>query len=331
MVNYDRYIKSSGTHYISNSGHDENGKYHGGKAGDQTGQEWQLRSWYNRPWSCVLRWSDQTAAQKFAELGIDAALNNKIGYDQYQRKTYWTQLEKVGYDPAKIQTACEADCTAGVTCNCKAVGYLLNIAKLKSLAIDTYSGNMRTRFKNAGFTVLTNSKYLTSADYLLPGDVLLYEGHHAAMNITLGKKAGAWNSVNPKQDDGTPKVYVTGSAVNVRTAPNILGKVMGTVHKGDALVYQDNDSESGWHLVVYNGQNGWISPKYTDIRRTKIMITGRAVNIRSEASAAGKIYGTAHMGDMFAYLGDTKDGWYHIQYGDRSAWVSSKYSEVINK
>lgn len=40
---------------ISNSGHDENGKYSGGKAGDQTGTEWALIPWYNRPWKCVLR------------------------------------------------------------------------------------------------------------------------------------------------------------------------------------------------------------------------------------------------------------------------------------
>ena len=39
---------------ISNSGHDENGGYRGGKAGDQTGTEWYLRSWYDRPWNCVI-------------------------------------------------------------------------------------------------------------------------------------------------------------------------------------------------------------------------------------------------------------------------------------
>lgn len=44
-----RYINSTGTHYISNSGSDENGAYRGGQAGDQTGKEWRMRSWYNRP------------------------------------------------------------------------------------------------------------------------------------------------------------------------------------------------------------------------------------------------------------------------------------------
>ena len=39
MQNYKKYILSTGTHYISNSGSDENGAYHGGKAGDQSGHE----------------------------------------------------------------------------------------------------------------------------------------------------------------------------------------------------------------------------------------------------------------------------------------------------
>ena len=53
-----KYINSTGTHYISNSGSDENGGARGGSAGDQTGKEWQMRAWYNRPWSCVLRYPD---------------------------------------------------------------------------------------------------------------------------------------------------------------------------------------------------------------------------------------------------------------------------------
>ena len=45
---------------ISNCGHDENNRYSGGKAGDQTGTEWRVINWYNRPWKCVLRHPDLT-------------------------------------------------------------------------------------------------------------------------------------------------------------------------------------------------------------------------------------------------------------------------------
>ena len=33
-INYSKYINSKTTHYIANSGSDENKEYHGGKAGD---------------------------------------------------------------------------------------------------------------------------------------------------------------------------------------------------------------------------------------------------------------------------------------------------------
>lgn len=90
-----KYINSTGTHYISNSGSDENGSYAGGQAGDQTGKEWRMRDWYDRPWKCVLRYPDQKVALKIAQLAIDAALNDRIGYDQSQNRTYLTKYYRV--------------------------------------------------------------------------------------------------------------------------------------------------------------------------------------------------------------------------------------------
>lgn len=196
-TNYDKYIFSTGTHYISNSGGDENRGTRGGQAGDQTGKEWELKGWYNRPWSVILRWPNQTVAQTIAKLSIDAALNNKIGYDQGQRNSYWNELQKVDYNPAKITTPCEEDCTAGVSANVKAAGYIHNIPALKNLPICS-SRNMRQEFVKAGFRALTESKYLTDGKYLFPGDILLYERHHGAANITLG--AAVKDSWDPSKD-----------------------------------------------------------------------------------------------------------------------------------
>ncbi len=190
---------------ISNSGHDENGRYSGGKAGDQGG-EWVIQSWYNRPWTCVLRHPDSKVRAEIAKLARAAAKNDKIGYDQSQRTTFWNQLKKVGYDPAKITVACEADCSAGVVAIVKAVGYRLNIDKLKNVSEDAYTGNLRAVLKSAEFTCLTASKYLTSAAYLLVGDVLLYDGHHTCINLDDGSKAGgssASDNILRKGDSGT--------------------------------------------------------------------------------------------------------------------------------
>ena len=205
---------------LSNSGYDENRKYSGGKAGDQTGLEWRLVSWYSYPWNCVIRHPNQSVRTKLAELSIAAANNNKIGYDQNQRNTYWNYLVKAGYNPSKITTACEADCSSGVCANIKAVGHLLGIKSLQNISC-TYTGNMRSGLKAAGFEILTASKYLTSDKYLLAGDILLNDVHHVAVNVTNGTMSGAENvgyetdettsCYCNKEDYETVKTYRNGS------------------------------------------------------------------------------------------------------------------------
>ena len=276
-INYDKYLYSNGTHYISNSGKDENNAYHGGKAGDQTGHEWELKGWYNRPWSVVLRYPDQAVALLIAKLSIAAALNNKIGYDQYQRTTYWTQLKAAGYDPSKITVACEEDCTAGVSANVKAAGAIMGIKALEDLPICS-SRNMRQEFVKAGFVALTASKYLTGTGYLLPGDVLLYENHHAAANVTLGSKVKedwhpeGYEALHPEQPEEEPQdvpvpyVLITGNSVNIRYGPSTDYKVIDATRKGDKLPYFGYSyPANGWNLVEFNGKTGWVSPKYSEV------------------------------------------------------------------
>lgn len=180
---------------ISNSGSDEHGNYKGGTAGDNTGKEWYIRDWYNRPWNCVLRHPDPEVRACLADLATKAANNNRIGYDQYQRQTYWNELQKVNYDPSKITVACEADCSAGVIANVKAAGHLLGREELQGITC-TYTGNMRSGLKAAGFACLTESKYLTGSSYLVAGDILLNDAHHTATAVTNGVNSGN-GSISP--------------------------------------------------------------------------------------------------------------------------------------
>ena len=198
---------------ISNSGCDERGKINGGKAGDQTGYEWVIRNWYNRPWKCVLRHPDAKVRSKFAELSRAAANNNNVGYDQYQRDTYWNQLIKNNYNPSKITVPCEADCSAGVIANTKATGYILGNKNLQAITA-TYTGNMREAFKKAGFTCLTDKKYLTSGDYLIEGDILLNDSCHTAAVVSNGSKSGedTVSNTKPVNNSSSKKIVATEAA-----------------------------------------------------------------------------------------------------------------------
>lgn len=223
---------------ISNSGHDERGKYAGGVAGDQTGGEWALINWYSRPWNFVLRHPNAQVREILAQLSEEAARNNNVGYDQNQRTTYWTQLAKFGYRPSKIKVKCESDCSAGVAANVKATGHLLGIDALKNVSKDCYTGNLRAALKKAGFQVLTDSKYLTSDKYLLRGDILLYEFHHTAVNVTNGSKSGtgSTSTSNSPASAGT----TTG---NVGKGQKWLNSNYGNLLKNNlgALLEVDND------------------------------------------------------------------------------------------
>lgn len=184
---------------IANCGSDEKEKYSGGSAGDQTGKEYQVRSWYSRPWLCVLRFPDTTVGQKLATKAKNAANNDNIGYDQGQRLTFYNALKAADWKPKNIKTKCEADCSSSTAALVIAVGHALNLAKLQKVNPSCTTSNLRAALKAAGFEVLTDPKYLTSDDYLLPGDILLKDGSHVAINLTTGSKATATTSSGTKK------------------------------------------------------------------------------------------------------------------------------------
>ena len=186
---------------ISNSGHDERNRYRGGKAGDQGG-EWVIRSWYSRPWSIIIRFEDKAIAFMIATLAIFAALNDHIGYDQGNRTSFWTALKAAGYDPRKITTPCEADCSAGVLAIVKAALILTGHTKAaEKININGYTGNELSIIKGCGLKVKTFTDYshTHSTQYLLPGDILLYNNYktgdgHTAINLGYGAKMKETNN-----------------------------------------------------------------------------------------------------------------------------------------
>ena len=319
-----KYINSTGTHYISNSGSDENGAYSGGQAGDQTGKEWRMRDWYNRPWTCVLRYPDQKVALKIAQLAIDAALNDHIGYDQSQNRTYLAQLKSVGWEPSKINVNCEADCSAGVCANVTAAGYLLGIKALQNHT-GTYTGNMRSALTKAGFQLLTDSKYLTSGDYLLPGDILLNDGHHTATNVTVGKKVkDQW-----KPTSATP---VTPAPVVTKYYRVRKSWAEKSSQIGAFTVFQNAkncvDANPGYAAFDDNGNQ--VYPVVTQTFEPYLVkVSIDDLNYRKGPSTSYESYGYIPVG-VYTIV-DEQDGWGLLKsYADqRNGWISLAYARKL--
>lgn len=159
---------------------DENGHIKGGRAGDQTHKELNIKPWYSKPWTICVRHPNESIANKAANIAMMIAESNLCGYDQNERNTLHTELKKHNYDVGAYIASgvpTETDCSAFVTCAYIAAG-------VKTLE---YSGNAPTTstiervFKAAGFQILTQGKYVKTDSHLKKGDLLVKPGSHVVI------------------------------------------------------------------------------------------------------------------------------------------------------
>ncbi len=158
-------------------------------------------------------------------------------------------------------------------------------------------------------------------------------------------------------DGGDPEPneqYVTvtsGSAVNIRTAPNTGASVLGIAKKGDTFEYAGETAENGWFSILYHADTGWISSKYTTLSDAAVpddggndsgdggdpepedqhveVTSGSTVNVRSQPNTDAKVLGVAKLGDAYPYAGETaENGWFSILYQGNTGWISNKYTTL---
>lgn len=191
---------------VYSCGHDENGRYAGGKAGDQTGNEWYARSYYipGYGWDAVYEPPTEKIGKKVAEQAKAGADNKHCGYDQNQRNTLLVQAEKAGWDLTKIKIDCEGDCSSSTTvCVICAGGATKEIMMNGSSNCPT-THNIGARLEAAGWKKHTETKYLTSSDYLGEGWIVNAPAHHVVINGTKGKKyKGGSSSANSGKSGGS--------------------------------------------------------------------------------------------------------------------------------
>lgn len=169
--------------------------------GDQTGTEYYVCDWYKHSsgWDYYLIYEGERADEVNAlasQYARAAALNDHIGYSQPDRYSMWDRLKTSDYNPANITIDCNADCSSSTTFIFKAIGYKLGIEALKNLDIYLYTGSMKNAFVNAGFKAYSESKYLTSPDYIKAGGVLLNVKYHVVINLDDGSKSGGSTPVS---------------------------------------------------------------------------------------------------------------------------------------
>ena len=161
------------------------------KAGDQTGKEVCIRSWYNKPWDIMLRYPDKSISQKAVATAVKLANSNLVGYDQSERNTLYKTLKKYNFDvDAYIKSGekTETDCSAFVY-----AVFACFIPAMRSDDNAPVTSTMRSLYNKWGFVVHTGAGYL-SGNNLINGDILVNENSHTAI-VTDGN-AGNTTPVN---------------------------------------------------------------------------------------------------------------------------------------
>lgn len=154
-----------------------------GKRGDQTGKEVCIRSWYNKPWTCVIRFHDPDMREKCARAMEYAAKNDHIGYSQNDRNSLLAAVRKMGYDPRTVQTDVNTDCSALVTVACIYAGIAESALVVGGNCATTRT--LKSRLKATGeVDIFTSKDYTRDTEKLLRGDILLAEGSHVAVVVS---------------------------------------------------------------------------------------------------------------------------------------------------
>ena len=187
---------------------DERGRASGGAAGDQTGYEVRLGSWYKFGQTEVFRWKDRDKAKKYAEIIKYWCSGNYVGYDQGQRITLgsWCKAHNWNY---KVTTKVETDCSRMVAdaINCTMKREVLPVTGI------FWTGNMKTELMKTGlFTRYYAQKYLASDQYLMIGDIINNPSAHVISSLGTGSKAAEKTPVVTKKPVATiAKEVVSGT------------------------------------------------------------------------------------------------------------------------
>lgn len=202
---------------IGHASIDENGKIKSGVAGDQTKKEVCTRSWYNKPWTSVIRPKNSAVAEKIAAAMEQACANDKVGYDQGQRTTLYTYAKAANWDISKVTAACECDCSS-------LVAVCVNAAGIK-VSKDIYTGNELSALNATGaFTVLSDAKYISKSDYLMRGDILLGSGHTAiVLSNGSGAESSSGTTTTPTPTPTTTTTATTTTKKTKATEPAVIG------------------------------------------------------------------------------------------------------------
>jgi len=154
-----------------------------GKAGDQTGKEVCIRSWYSKPWDFMAIHPDSKVREKHARAVEAACANDNIGYNWFganDRNSLYKLAKANGFNLSKVGK-CNCDCSS-----------LQNVAAVASGSGATYGSNgwttstMKAVLQKLGYKIITDSTYLSNAKYCVRGAIYVKSSSHTVCGLDNG-------------------------------------------------------------------------------------------------------------------------------------------------
>lgn len=253
------------------SEHNDTGWNGKSRAGDQTGREVYVRSWYPYNWDCILRYPDVKIARRASDIAIKLANSNLVGYDQSERNTLYKALKKHGWNVDKyIKSGVRTEC------DCASFVYACYCCLIPALRSDDNAptcGKLRTLFKKVGFKCYTAKKYITTDNNLEAGDVIVNESAHAIIAVNMGGDVEQGSVVASHGADYFDRAiagkYKTTDALNLRNGAGTNYKVLTVIPNKTTVNNYGYYSYAGnikWYYVKVKINKteyvGFVSSKY---------------------------------------------------------------------
>lgn len=133
----------------------------------------------------------------------------------------------------------------------------------------------------------------------------------------------------------------TSGSVHVRTGPGLDYDVLKTLENSTIMGYvgetRVDDRGVEWYKVWCEGSTtGWVSSTYAQLKQRIVVATGGQTYVRTEPSLDGEQLKVLHLNEEADYMErtqlDNRDvAWYRVCFDGSIGWVSSKYTELMDK
>ena len=127
-------------------------------------------------------------------------------------------------------------------------------------------------------------------------------------------------------------IAFTKANLRLRSEANTTSTSLATASKGEVvLVLSKGDQD--WYKVSYNGQEGYMSGTYLDVKTTGDAelgygtINASKVNLRKGPGVSHSIVAVGSKGSS-AYVVGIENGWYRVIYGSNECYIRSDYLDL---